>query len=73
MAGGKVYNLAEEPAFSELERAQDIAKQFGWDGEFIILPRQGTLREEATSRKIRDELGLNEPVPLPEAIRRRIA
>jgi nucleoside-diphosphate-sugar epimerase len=84
MAGGKVYNVAEEPAFSELEWAQEIAKPFGWDGEFIILPRERTPQHlvvpgnfkqhgDATSRKIREELGFNEPVPLPEAIRCTIA
>jgi nucleoside-diphosphate-sugar epimerase len=83
-ASGQIYNLAEQPAFSELEWAQEIGKQFGWKGEFIVLPRERTPQHlivpgnfaqfgAASSRRIREQLGFNDPVPLPEAIRRTIA
>jgi nucleoside-diphosphate-sugar epimerase len=84
MAVGKIYNVAEEPAFSELEWAQKIAKQFGWKGEYILLPRErtpphllvpGNFKQhgDASSRAIREQLGFKEPVTLEEAIRRTIA
>src|SRR5947209_9100719 len=40
LAAGKIYNVAEEPAFSELGWAQEIAAQVGWKGEFVVLPRE---------------------------------
>src|SRR5437667_7095068 len=41
-AVGEIYNVAEEPAFSELEWARQIAAQARWDGEFTVLPRERT-------------------------------
>ena len=41
-AAGRVYNVAETPAFSELDWAGKIAAATGWDGEFIILPKERT-------------------------------
>jgi nucleoside-diphosphate-sugar epimerase len=83
-ASGRVYNVAERPAFSELEWARKIASATGWNGEFIVLPREqmpahliapGNVAQhwEADSSRIRAELGYAEPVPLEEAIRRTIA
>src|SRR5712692_11737326 len=43
-AAGKIYNVAEEPAFSELEWAQKIAREVGWRGDFVVLPREGMPR-----------------------------
>jgi nucleoside-diphosphate-sugar epimerase len=82
-ASGRIYNVAEWPAFSEREWAGKIAGEAGWDGEFIILPEDripphlaqpGNLAQhwEADSTRIRSELGYREPVPLDEAIRRTI-
>lgn len=82
-AAGRVYNVAEAPAFSELEWARKIAAATGWDGRFVILPKErapahlapsGNTAQhwEADSTRIRRELGYREPVPLDEAIRRTI-
>jgi nucleoside-diphosphate-sugar epimerase len=82
-AAGRVYNVAETPAFSELDWAGKIAAATGWDGEFITLPKERTPPHlvlpgnsaqhwEADSTRIRRELGYKEPVPLEEAIRRTI-
>jgi nucleoside-diphosphate-sugar epimerase len=82
-AAGRVYNVAERPAFSELEWARKIAESTGWDGEFAILPRdrmpahllqKGNSAQhwEADSSRIRRELGYGEPVPLEQAIVRTI-
>jgi nucleoside-diphosphate-sugar epimerase len=83
-AGGEIYNIAEEPAYSELEWAQKIAAAMNWQGEFIALPEDKTpvhLRAPgnaaqhwvASSAKIREHLGYREPIALEEAIQRTIA
>jgi len=83
-ATGRVYNVAEEPAFSELEWAKKIAFEAGWRGEFVVLPAErtpshlrvpGNLEQHwvASSRHIREELGYREDVPIEEAISRTIA
>jgi nucleoside-diphosphate-sugar epimerase len=82
-AAGRVYNVAERPAFSELDWARRIAAVAGWKGEFVTLPKERTpshLRMpgntaqhwEADSTRIREELGYAEPVALDDAIRRTI-
>ena len=82
-AAGRVYNVAETPAFSELDWAGKIAAATGWDGEFITLPKEripphlvapgnSAQHWEADSTLIRRELGYKEPVPLDEAIHRTI-
>ncbi len=83
-AAGKIYNVAEEPAFSELEWAQKIAREVGWRGDFVVLPRErmprhlllpGNFKQHGTasSAKIREELGFRELVRLHDGIRRTIA
>ena len=79
-----VYNVCEEPAFSELEWARKIAAEMRWDGNFVALPPERTPRHllqpgnaaqhwTASSARIRKELGYQEPVPIEEAIRRTIS
>lgn len=78
-AAGRVYNVAEQPAFSECEWAGKIAAATGWTGEFAIVPKdrmpphltqKGNSAQHwaADSSRIRRELGYREPVPLDEAI-----
>ena len=78
-----IYNVCEEPAFSELEWARKIATEMRWNGEFVVLPVERTPRHlvtpgnaaqhwTASSARIRQELGYQEPVPIEEAIRRTI-
>jgi nucleoside-diphosphate-sugar epimerase len=75
--------VCEEPSFSELQWARKIAGEMGWYGEFVILPSEQTPRHLlrpgntaqqwiASSKRIRQELGYEEPVPIEEAIRRTI-
>ncbi len=82
-AAGRIYNVCEEPAFSELEWAKKIAGVTGWRGEFVVLPRELTPKHllapgnraqhwEASSTRIRQELGYRDPVNLEEALRRTI-
>lgn len=83
-AAGRVYNVAETPTFSELEWARMIAQEAGWDGEFVMLPKErmpGHLVQpgrseqdwEADSSRIRRELGYQESVLRDEAIRRTVS
>jgi nucleoside-diphosphate-sugar epimerase len=82
-ASGRVYNICEEPCFSELEWARKIAHEMRWRGEFVVLPvdhtpphllRPGNTGQHwtASSARIRHELGYEEPVEMGEAIRRTI-
>ena len=70
---GRIYNVGEEPSFSELEWAQKIANEMGWEGKFVVLPVENTpphlLRPgnaaqhwAVSSARIRKELGYEEPV-----------
>ncbi len=80
----RIFNVCEQPSFSELEWARKIASEMRWDGEFVVLPvertpphllKPGNAAQHWTgsSARIRQELGYNEPVALDEAIRRTIA
>jgi nucleoside-diphosphate-sugar epimerase len=82
-AAGRVYNVAETPAFTELEWAGKIAAATGWDGELITLPKErmpqhlappGNSAQHwaADSSRIRRELGYTELASLDEAIHRTI-
>jgi len=83
-AARRIFNVCEEPSFSELEWARKIASETRWEGEFVVLPEERTPRHllkpgnaaqhwTASSARIRQELGYEEPVALDEAIRRTIA
>jgi nucleoside-diphosphate-sugar epimerase len=82
-AARRIFNVCEEPPFSELEWARKIAKQMGWDGEFVVLPvertpphllKPGNAAQHwaASSARIRRELRYAEPVAVEEAIRRTV-
>jgi nucleoside-diphosphate-sugar epimerase len=82
-AARRIYNVCEEPSFSELEWARKIAAAMLWDGDFVVLPVERTPRHlqkpgnaaqhwTASSARIRQELGYQEPVAVEEAIRRTI-
>src|SRR5271165_1404251 len=83
-AARRIFNVCEDPSFSELEWARKITSEMRWDGEFVVLPVDRTPRHllkpgnaaqdwTASSARIRQELGYEEPVALDEAIRRTIA
>jgi nucleoside-diphosphate-sugar epimerase len=83
-AAGRVYNVAETPAFSELDWARKIAAAAGWHGEFRVVPQnrmpahlaqkgRSAQHWEADSSRIRRELGYREPVPVEDAIARTVA
>jgi nucleoside-diphosphate-sugar epimerase len=83
-AAQRIYNVCEQPSFSELDWARKIASAMHWDGEFVILPvertpphllRPGNAAQHwtASSALIRQELEYQEPVALKDAIRRTIS
>jgi nucleoside-diphosphate-sugar epimerase len=83
-AAGRVYNVAEPDAPSELDRARQVAAQLAWDGELVVLPddrapphlrHPGNFAQHwvADSTRIRGELGYAETVDRGEALARSIA
>jgi len=82
-AARRIYNVCEEPSFSELEWVRKIASEMRWEGECVILPVERTPRHlrkpgnaaqhwTASSARIRHELGYKEVVAIEEAIRQTI-
>jgi nucleoside-diphosphate-sugar epimerase len=82
-AVGRVYNVAEQPSFSELEWGRRVAAVAGWHGEFLVVPPEEMPAHLATpgnlaqhwaveSTRIRSELGYAEPFGIEEAIERTI-
>ncbi len=83
-AVGRVYNVAEQPSYSELEWGQRVAAAAGWQGEFMLLPPDAIPTHLAMpgnadqhwsvdSTRIRSELGYSEPVELDSAIEQTVA
>jgi nucleoside-diphosphate-sugar epimerase len=82
-ASGKIYNIASERNFSELEWARKIADAIGWKGSIVPVPADripAHLRMPVnanqnwivSSKRIRDELGFVEQVSLDGGIARTI-
>jgi nucleoside-diphosphate-sugar epimerase len=82
-SAGRIYNIASDQQFSELEWAQKIGQATGWKGAVLALPKADTpahlllpLNTEqdwlVSSARIRQELGYSEPVPLDVGIARTI-
>jgi nucleoside-diphosphate-sugar epimerase len=82
-SAGRIYNIASDRQFSELEWAQKIGQATGWKGSVLALPKADTpahllspLNTEqdwlVSSARIRQELGYSEPVPLDAGIARTI-
>jgi len=56
-AGGRIYNVAKTPAFSELDCARKIAAAADWGGEFITLPKERMPAHLMPARQQRAALG----------------
>jgi len=81
---GRVYNVCEEPALSELEWQTRIAELAKWPGRIVVLRRERTPKHllqpgnaaqhvVVSSARIRAELHYEETVDQDEALRRTIA
>jgi len=82
-AAGKIYNIALEQHFSELDWARKIAEAVGWKGSLLPIPADQTpahLRMPVnaeqhwivSSKRIREELGFAERCSLDDGIERTI-
>ncbi len=83
-AKGRIYNVAEPEAFSELEWTRKVGEIAGWRGAVIVVPTDrapahlkpaGNFEQHWTtdSTRLRRELGYRELVPLDEALAQTIA
>jgi nucleoside-diphosphate-sugar epimerase len=83
-ASGKIYNIAAEQNFTELEWARKIGDAVGWKGSIVPVPadkipahlRMPVNAEQhwiVSSQRIRGELGFVETVSLDAGIERTIA
>lgn len=82
-AARRIFNVCEQLSFSELAWARKIAAEMLWEGQFVVLPvertpphlmRPGNAAQHwnASSARIRQELGYEEPVSIEKAIRRTV-
>lgn len=83
-AAGRVYNVGESDALTELDWAGLVARALDWDGEFRLLPDDalpphlrapGNTAQHwvADTSRIREELGFRESLSREEAVRRSVA
>ena len=84
IAVGRIYNVAEQPSYSELEWATRVAAAAAWKGAFVVLPvdempphlrMPGNFDQHwsVDSSRIRSELGYVEPVGVDSAIAQTLA
>jgi nucleoside-diphosphate-sugar epimerase len=83
-ASGRVYNVAEDDALTELEWLGALGRAARWSGDVAVLPRDkvpphlrmpGNLAQHwvADSTRIRRELGFHERTSRDQALRRTVA
>jgi nucleoside-diphosphate-sugar epimerase len=83
-AAGRIYNVGERDAMTELEWARAVADALGWRGEFVVRPDDRVpphLRAPGNTdqhwvtdtSRIREELGFAERFTRGEAIARTVA
>ena len=78
-AAGRIYNIAAEQNFSEIEWARKIAQSVGWKGAIVPMPAgqipahlriplNAAQKWVVSSARIRAELGFVEPTPFEAGI-----
>ena len=83
-AAGRIYNIATEQHFSEIDWARKIGDAIGWKGslvpvaadklpEHLHMPLNANQHWIVSSKRIREELGFAEPVSLDAGIEQTIA
>jgi nucleoside-diphosphate-sugar epimerase len=74
-AAGRVYNVAEPEAFTELEWVERVADAAGWRGRIVVTPADRAPIQDLNydSSRIRQELGYREHVRPDEGLRRTVA
>lgn len=82
-AAGQVYNVGDEPTFTELDWVKRIARVAGWRGDVVAVPRAelpDNLQQPVDwsydlwtdTTALRSEVGYVPPVPLDEALKRTV-
>src|SRR4030095_8679707 len=82
-SSGRVYNVGDEPTFTEAEWVERIGAVAGWKGDVVRVPREDLsddFRQPfdwryhlwTDTKAIRSELGYVQPVPIDEALRRTV-
>ena len=82
-SAGRIYNIASDQQFNELEWARRIGHVTGWQGSVVAMAKDripghliSPLNIEqdwlVSSARIRQELGYSEPVPLDVGVARTI-
>jgi nucleoside-diphosphate-sugar epimerase len=80
----RIYNVGKQEVLSTYEWIRIIARNAGWDGEIIVLPREELPKELLSDMKseqhlvsdtsrIRNELGYEEAIPDDKGMKRTIA
>ncbi len=83
-ARGRIYNVAELDALTEAAWVQAIADAAGWDGEIIAVPSEDLPEQQRVTMnetqplvidatRIREELGYQEELTRPDALRETVA
>jgi nucleoside-diphosphate-sugar epimerase len=83
LSAGRIYNVGEVDALTELEWAERIARALDWNGEFALLPDDrlplslrapGNTAQHwvADTTRLRGELGVRDAVTRDDAIRRTV-
>jgi len=82
-ASGRTYNIGEKEAEAEMDWIQRIGTAAGWAGRLRVVPENALPAEleepydwnhhlAGDTSRIRDELGYQEKVSSPEAMRRSV-
>lgn len=82
-AAGGVYNVGEPDALTEAEWVRSIGRAAGWRGDIVVLPRESLPTHlampydfahhlNATTNRLRDELGYIEQTSREDAIRQTV-
>lgn len=83
-AAGRIYNVGDKEAFTEVDWVERIGQTVGWRGaikvipramlpEHLALPYDWTHHLAADTSRIRKDLSYEEIIPLEEALRRTVA
>jgi len=83
-AAGRIYNVGDKEAFTELDWVERVGQTVGWTGnikvtpramlpEHLTLPYDWTHHLAANTNRIRKDLAYQETVPVEEALRRTVA
>ncbi len=75
-ASGRIYNVGEPKAFTEVEWVRKIGDAAAWQGKIVVVDDErfatGIITDQplaADTSRLRDELGWKEIVPLADALR----